>query len=508
MKNNLLIAIIAVSALAACKKTPKVEPTPVTPPVVIAPPTRAELTKDSIYLYAQQTYLWNVGMPTYTAFNPRQYSSNQAVLDAIKNLSGTNKPVGVVDKYSFIDEGGVATAISGVSGDYGFSVFYNNAATGDLRIKYVYPGSPAGTLGVTRGDRIIKINNRTDLVYTNADGSIRQSVADALNDAVFGNNSSVSLTLLKQDGNTKDVVVNRGNYSINPVLLAKTFPVGAKKVGYIVFNSFTTNAPAKLQDAFTKFNTDGITEIIVDLRYNGGGSVQTAVDFTNLIAPSSQAGKVMFTSYFNNDMQIGKADILKNQKFYGKGNDGVTRLYSYFDYGFRPTIDDGNVEVFKKEGAVNGITRAYFLVTASTASASELLINNLKPIMDVKLIGKKTYGKPVGFFALHIDQLDLYIPQFETKNSINQGGYFKGMDVDIDVADDLTKDFGDPTETYLAYALNYAQTGKFIMSTFKMKQLSSIAPLSKMMEQNLVDELGQHEFKGMVEDRPRMKLKK
>lgn len=504
MKNKfLLAAVIAVSAFAACKKTQT--PIPVVPPVT-AVPTRAELTKDSIYLYAQQTYLWNVGMPTYAAFNPRSYASNQAIIDAIKALPGTNKPT---DKYSFIDEGGVATAISGQStGDYGFSVFYNGNPSNDLRVKYVYPLSPAALKGVTRGDRITKLNGRTDLTITG--GTADANVTNAINDAIFGTtNNSVSMTLLKQDGQQVDVIVNRGSYAINPILAVKTFTVGAKKVGYIVFNSFTSNATPKLQEAFTTFASFGITEIIVDLRYDGGGSVQTAVDFTNLIAPASKTGQVMFTTYFNQTMQDGKADILKNQKFIGKDNSGVTRLFSYFDYDYRPTIDAGNIENFKKMGAVNGITRAYFLVSSNTASASELLINNLKPIMDVRLIGRTTYGKPVGFFAIQIDNLDMYIPQFQTKNQLGQGDYFNGMTVDQVVFDDVTKDFGDPTEKMLAYALNYAEKGNFTLSTFKLNQLiSSLAPMSKMMEDKLVDELSQNEFKGMVDDRSRLKLKK
>ena len=93
---------------SACKKEPKAPTTTtVTPPVIVAPPTRAELTKDSIFLYARDTYFWNDDMPSYEIFKPRSYSSDQAVLDAIIKLPGTNKPV---DKYSFLDNGGVSTS--------------------------------------------------------------------------------------------------------------------------------------------------------------------------------------------------------------------------------------------------------------------------------------------------------------------------------------------------------------------------------------------------------------
>jgi C-terminal processing protease CtpA/Prc len=448
--------------------------------------TREELTKDSIYLYAQQTYYWNVGMPSYSAFNPRQYNSNNAVLAALKTLPST----GGKDKYSFIDDGTVAGELGGVGGDFGFSVFF--AGTNDLRIKYVYATSPAATQGLKRGYQITKINGSTDI--NTSDARI-----DYVVNAIFGSNATVSLTILKPDGTSQDVTITKGTYNINPILFTKTYTIGAKKVGYIVFNSFTTNSAPGLDAAFAQFATDGVTELVVDLRYNGGGSVATSEAFTNLIAPVAQNGKVMYTTYWTQTMQDNQATILQNQKFYAKGNDGVTRMYSYFDYSYKPTIAAGNQEVFAKRGALNGLTRVYFIVTSGTASASELLINNLKPVMDVKLIGKKTYGKPVGFFSIRIDKNDLYIPQFETKNQANQGGYFDGMTVDKDIFDDVTKDFGDPSEKLLAQALYYSANGGF-SSFLKDNTISSTSPLSKMQAEDLSGKMD-HEFKGMVETR-------
>jgi len=487
----LLCTLIALLGFAtACKKSSVNPDGASTSPA--SPGTRDELTKDSIYLYAQQTYFWNTGMPSYASFNPRQYNSNDAILAAIKALPST----GGKDKYSFIDNGTVATQLGGVSGDFGFSIFFNSA--NDLRIKYVYATSPAATQGLKRGYQITKINGSTNI--NTSDAAINSIV-----DAIFGSAATVSLTVVKPDGTSQDVVVTRASYNINPILFTNTYTVGAKKVGYIVFNSFTTNSTSLLDAAFTKFAADGVTELVVDLRYNGGGSVGTSEAFTNLVAPVNQNGKVMYTTYWTQSMQDGNATILQNQKFYAKGNDGVTRLYSYFDYSYKPTAAAGNQEVFAKRGTLNNLSRVYFIVTASTASASELLINNLKPVMDVKLIGKKTYGKPVGFFSIHIDKSDLYIPQFQTKNQLNQGDYFDGMTVDKDIADDVTKDFGDPSERLLAQALNYAANGVFT-SYLKDNTLSSTTGLSRTQVDDLTGKMD-HEFKGMVETR-KLKLNK
>ncbi|MEO8794316.1 MAG: S41 family peptidase [Daejeonella sp.] len=492
---NLLAIFGFLVVFTACKKDPTViTPTPA-PPVAAA--TREELTKDSIFLYAKDTYFWNDALPTAAVFNARSYADFEAELAKIKSYKinpATGKPI---DKYSFLDDGGLSDQLGGVSGDYGFSANFNNGDRSDLRIRYVYPNSPAATAGVKRGQQIIKLNGST-----NVNGNTQANV-DFLNTSIFGDNVNITMTLKNLDGTTVDVNFNRGTYSLNPILFTKVFTVGAKKVGYMVFNSFTTNSASNLDQVFADFSNAGISEVIVDLRYNGGGSVSTADVLTNLIAPASSTGNLMYTTYWTKTMQDGAAFILKNQKFYGTGNDGVKRLYSYFDYNYSPTEDAGNVERFQKRGAAN-ITRAYFIVTGSTASASELVINNLRPVMDVKLIGKKTYGKPVGFFALHIDKLDMYIPQFQTKNSQNFGDYFDGMAVDRDDFDDIGKDFGDPTERLLANALSYAGTGSFLATSGGGNKISSTG-FSQAEVQRINDQLNRHEFKGMVETKLRLK---
>jgi len=495
-KSVLCFLIGAAGFLASCKKNnpaPDADSSPVVESNTLQTSTtnRDYLTRDSIFLYAKQTYFWNVGMPSYDTFNPRKYANNDQVLAALKALPST----GGKDKYSFIDDGTVAGQLGGVSGDYGFSANYD--ASNILRVKYVYATSPAAIAGLVRGYQITRVNGR---------GTSRTSQADIdnLNDGIFGNNPTISLTVVKPDGTTQDLVIARGSYNINPILYSNTYTIGAKKVGYIVFNSFTTNSVPLLDAAFKKFNTDGITELVVDLRYNGGGSVATSEAFTNLIAPASQNGKIMYTTYWTKTMQDNQATILQNQKFYAKGSDGVTRLYSFFDYSYKPTAAAGNQEVFAKRGSLNSLTRVYFLVSSGTASASELLINNLKPVMDVKLIGRKTYGKPVGFFSIRIDKNDLYIPQFQTKNQADFGDYFDGMPVDKDVVDDLTKDFGDTSERLLAQALNYSATGSFT-SYLKDNALSSTSGVSREVIDHANEKLD-HEFKGMIETR-KMKFK-
>jgi hypothetical protein len=153
-----------------------------------------------------------------------------------------------------------------------------------------------------------------------------------------------------------------------------------------------------------------------------------------------------------------------------------------------------SVDNFKKLGSLN-LSKIYFIVSHNTASASELLINNLKPFVNVQLVGpSKTYGKPVGFFP--IDDGDWYIfpVSFRSTNNQGQGNYFNGMDLNSQVADGLDKDWGDVTETCLQSAISNITTGAY--------RLASTSGEAVRM-QGVNDVLSAPEFKGAVETRKR-----
>src|SRR5690606_13444964 len=158
--------------------------------------------------------------------------------------------------------------------------------------------------------------------------------------------------------------------------------------------------------------------VIVDLRYNGGGAVITAEYMSNMLVPVSANDKLMYSYEINKEMEA----------------DGWKDIPDFFT----PVN-------FEKTNSLN-LNRIYFLVTAgSTASASELLINNLNPLMETMLIGEMhTYGKPVGFFPWEILNTDLYVVSFKTVNTNGYGDYFNGLTVDFNVGDDVSKNWGDP----------------------------------------------------------------
>jgi len=152
----------------------------------------------------------------------------------------------------------------------------------------------------------------------------------------------------------------------------------------------------------------------------------------------------MYTYEFNQQLQQGNFPLLKKKA-------------GFENVSFAPAINTVN---YKKAGNLN-LGRVFFIVSASTASASELTINNLRPYMDVKLIGDTTYGKPVGFFPIDIYDFDIYPISFRTINSAGNADYYTGFAPDKLTADGVDKDWGDASEPCLAEALKYITTGSF-----------------------------------------------
>ena len=511
MKKILLCAGALFTLFTACKKSSPANENP--DPVVTG--TALDLMRDSVFLYAKEDYYWNDGLPDYATFNPRSISGSTdlaALQTEVTKISQykinplTNKPYEYYSpnpgeaKYSFIDDGSASAKLNAVTGDFGFAPFYNNTTTGDLRIKYVYSGSPADLAGIKRGYQIMSINGHTDLTYTTANVNFIVNAYTA--------SSTITMVLKKPDATTFTVNLATAAYTIKPVITYKVLDYSTttgKKIGYIVFNSFVTlsSTQSALTTAFNSFTAAGITDLVVDLRYNGGGYVETAEFLDNLIAPSSANGSTMYTAYYNSTLAANKETLLKNQV---RRDAATNQLYNYSQIDYSPTA---NTEKFAKQGTLN-INRVFFIVSQSTASASELTINNLRPYMNVQLIGGTTYGKPVGFFDIDINKYQMYIPEFETKNSAGQGGYYSGMtpaSTDYPgklASDDVTKDFGDVTEGLLAQAINYVNKGVYLTSA-NLQVESTGNTLTTNQASEFVQKTTAKEFNGMILKRHHLK---
>lgn len=288
-----------------------------------------------------------------------------------------------VDKWSWIVEDYIAleNSFQGVSMHNGieFGLVYENGSTTDIfgYIRYVLPNSDASANNVKRGmlfnavnDQKLTVNNYRSLLFSNTNYTI--NLADYNNGNPQTNGTSITLS--------------KSEYTENPVFITKTINSGTKKIGYLMYNSFTTNFDDELNAAFLTLKNDGITDLIIDLRYNGGGSVRTAVYLSSMIT-GQFTGELFAKKQWNN--KINSAN--QEEKFTNQINNG--------------TVQEN----------INSLSldKIHFITTNSSASASELVINGLKPYIDVKTIGTKTHGKYVGSITLY-DSPNLY-----TKENIN-----------------------------------------------------------------------------------------
>jgi C-terminal processing protease CtpA/Prc len=426
--NRLMIVLILSLSLVntSCKKNQDVAATTTTTttptPVAVDP----DKVKDTVLLDSKDIYLWYNQISA--TFNARSYADPSAIMTAIQQYSiepGFSTPV---DRWSFAMKqtdwnnlstglGSTFSANGTTSGDFGLGVFFY--AEGDLRVKSVEKESPAGLAGIHRSWRIIKINGNTNISTSNSTFIV---------DAVY-NSTSSTFTFQKPDGTSVDITLNAAHYQEHPVYLDTVYTVNSKKIGYLIFNSFlgdTTEIYNRFQQVFNHFTSAGVNDIVVDLRYNGGGYVTVQEKLANYLVTASAGHSLMMKQQYNDKYQ-----------------------------NLNTTTN------FNKLGSLN-LNRIFFIVTSSTASASELLINNLKPYMDVELLGPSaTDGKPVGFFPIPVGEWYIFPVSFRSTNANGVGNYFNGLAVNSKAADGLNKDWGDVSEASLASAIKYITTGAF-----------------------------------------------
>ncbi len=441
---NLFLATIAsLTIFTGCKKSTEdlaADP-PVTTTSTPTPTTSVdpEALKDSTLALSKDIYLWSSQIPA--SFNARSFADPEAIMQAIHPYSvepGFSQPV---DRWSFAmkkDEwdrqsAGMSNLFSeaGVSaGDFGLSVFFR--ADGDLRVRMVEPKSPAGLAGIKRSWRITAINGGTNITSSNA--------TNIVNDVYYA--KQTSFRFVKPDATEITLTLNAAHYTDKPVYMDTVYTIGSQKAGYLVYNSFLGNqsqVSTEFQRVFNRFASEQVTDVVIDLRYNGGGYVSLAEQLANYLAPASANGGLMMKQLYN------AANTQNNTTSY-----------------------------FNKRGTLN-LPDVYFIVSKSSASASELLINTLKPYMDVKIIGPTaTHGKPVGFFPIPVGDWYIFPVSFRTTNKNGEGNYFNGIAVNAQIADGLDKDWGDVTESCLASALRNISGAGY--SSVREESLSAQSP--------------------------------
>ncbi|NQU87051.1 MAG: hypothetical protein HQ541_14945 [Mariniphaga sp.] len=328
--------------------------------------------KERVYSVMKHWYYWDKEIPDDIDLS--QYSSGKDLMDDLKYSE--------IDRWSYVGDASDYDQYynQGLYSGFGYGIKFDQNS--DLRISFVYTESPMYKTGARRGWKFI-----TEPIIES--GERKFQMLNLNNDTVKF--SAIPATVV-----------------INTVLHKEVISEGGKEIGYLVFKNFLETSEVELEEAFTLFENNNISELIVDLRYNGGGRVRLAGFLGGKILPQN-ISEIPFVSYTYNKKQA------RNNSTWS----------------------------INKTGNLN-LKRVIIITSKSTASASELLINGLKPYMDVVLIGEDaTYGKPVGSFGIVQNGYVISAISFKVSNANSIGNYFDGFNPDVYRNDGLDKPFGD-----------------------------------------------------------------
>jgi carboxyl-terminal processing protease len=392
-------------------------------------------------------YYWNDKIPTSpnTALAPEIFFN-----DLLYKFDRNLRPDG--DRFSWINKSADAltAGLSGVSKTTGieFVLYLKEAGSNDIYalVSYVLPDSPASKAGFKRGDILVKVNGQIP------NRSNYQSLFFGLDNynftlGTFKNN------VIEETNITKNVVAIE--LQENPILLDTILVKDSKKVGYLVYNQFVAGKLTNLQTGandgsfdnqlagiFSDFKAKGITDMVLDLRYNPGGSINAANLLASLIGKNVDNSKTFVQLNYNKIY----GDELKK-----RGGDNFNKLL-FLNRG---------------ENIGNQISKVYIIVSKRSASASELVINSLKPFMSVTLIGDTTVGKNVGSVTIKDDtkkiKYGLQPIVVKLANSSNQSDYTGGFVPEILIREGINlQPLGNSNEPLLAKALDQIIGGRWL----------------------------------------------
>lgn len=359
------------------------------------------------YQALKDWYYWYRNLPTVSAST---FANPEALLDAVRYRPLDNT-------FSYISSATSSAAFFGESQYLGFGFSMKFTVGYELRVTDVFPGSPSAEAGFDRGSEILTLNGK----------SVQQTYEDGDWNTIWGPEEegyAVSVTFRNAAGEAKGSRIVKRVVTIPTVPLVSIQDAGGKKTGYIVFKNFVEPSYAALDAAFAQLKDASATELVLDVRYNGGGLIAVAQYLGGLIGGDRTSGEV-FAQYVHNDKR-----------------------------------SSNNKEIrFPRPASAFPLSRLIVITTKSSASASELIINALKPFMPVVVIGDNSYGKPVGQYGFKVCERMLWPVSFSVQNALGQGDYYNGFAPDCRAADDIDHALGDAREASLAAALTYVATG-------------------------------------------------
>ena len=428
----LISVICMVFTITSCRTANDINPA-TTVPIKTGPVTDLEVN-DWILTNMQQYYYW---IDKLSANPDKSLAPGSFFTSILNTYNATTNPDG--DRFSWIQQSAdeLKASLSGITKTDGLELKWYLRTSGGTdvigKVLYLQKNSPASSSGLKRGDVVYQINGQTLTTSNYRD----------LNSA-----ESKTYTLAKLEGNT---IVNGSDtkqttsvvYQANPVYMDTIYTIKGKTIGYFVYNQFVTGPDSYTNHAydnqvdavFSRFKAKGVTDLVLDFRYNPGGYVSSAQNLASSVAKGVDPSKVFYRKEYNKIL----TPIYEKQY----GNDF---FYGYFQ------SKSGNIG--------NNLKTLTVLTTSGTASASELVINGLKPFMDVAVVGTTTYGKNVGSITISDDtgRIKWGMQPIVTKsfNALNQSDYSTGFKPTVEVKEytyEVWKQLGDVDESLLKAAI-------------------------------------------------------
>jgi C-terminal processing protease CtpA/Prc len=339
-------------------------------------------------------YLWYDRVPAvdYQAADSPEALLEQMTYRELDHWSGIQQQA---QRSEFFDQGRFQ----------GFGYTLGEDPDGGLRISWVHEGSAAGRAGLDRGALIIGVNGR-DV----ADLSSGELGAELGREVVVHR-------IQELDGTIHDVELRQGDVDITSVKGTTVLDSAHGKVGYLMFTTFVRPGEDELRAAFTSFREQGVKQLVIDLRYNGGGLLSTAALLGSLIDADASGQPLIVETYNDQHPNLNRRRLMFNTP------------------------------------EALAVPRIVFLTTGRTASASEQVINGLRPYLRVDVVGSRTLGKPVGADSWSHCGYAISPITFHSLNVEGEGDYFQGIEPVCQAPDDLLHRLGDPEETQLKAAL-------------------------------------------------------
>ena len=434
MKKLIFLPVIFLIIFSSCKKSEVAPETTVTD----------EMARDSLFYIMKAWYYW-YNMPeavSVTTTTKNNYADPYALLEAMRYRE--------LDRWSFVADFNEFNAeMQGSFVGHGFRVGLDDA--GNARIAMIYDNSQLYASGVRRGWIIKKVNG-TDLApillandYTAYSNLIGPSEAGITNIFDFE----------KPDGKDTTISATKSSFTVHTVLLCDTLHLTSGVTGHLVFESFIQPSANELASAFSYLKNAGVTDLILDLRYNTGGYLYIAQGLASYIAGSSYNGNVFAKLEYNDKKQDANST-----------------------YQFLSLLNS------------LGLSRLVVITTRETASASEAVINGLKPFLNVITIGDTTQGKPTGMNGWSVgNKYWMWPVTFKIVNSQNEGDYFAGFVPNKEEMDDITHDFSDRHELCLQDAIYYLENGSVSAKSYRLfKRYPQFSEKPKWMNNAFVKE--------------------